>query len=115
MLLIAVLVLSTNANADPIGVVGGGNLSCGKWVGAINERNEGQQHIFTQWIAGYLVSYNWYRATRHKSTINQPDLETISLWLTTYCNNNPTDLTINAAAALVQHLGGEGTLFKWKE
>jgi len=103
----------SSAQADPIVLTGGGTISCGKWISVVDAKDEIQMQISIQWVAGYTGAYNWYRAQDDKQTITQPDLETISLWLTTYCRNNPTDLIVNAAAALVQHLGGRSTRFRW--
>ena len=115
-LIIIIFLLSSPANAESgIPIIGGGTLSCGKWVSAIGERNESQQQVFVQWVAGFIGSFNWYRNKTNQRAINQPDLETISLWLTKYCNNNPTHSTLQASTALIQHLGGEATMFKWKK
>lgn len=45
----------TNA-VDVVPIIGGGTLSCGKWVAAVNSRNEPQQKIFVQWVAGFTGS-----------------------------------------------------------
>jgi hypothetical protein len=109
------LCFSVSANGQLVTIIGGGGLSCGKWIAAVNESHKDQQRVFTQWVAGFTVSYNWYQDKSTNPPINQPDLETISLWLTTYCNNNPTHSTLHASAALIQHLGGEITTFRWKK
>ena len=115
-LLILIFLLCSAANADDtVYIIGGGTLSCGKWVVALNERHESQQQVFLQWVVGFTGSYNWYRNKLNQPGINQPDLETTSLWLTTYCNKNPTHSTLQASAALIQHLGGEATKFKWEK
>jgi hypothetical protein len=108
--------LSFQANAeDQISIIGGGTLSCGKWVAANKSRNETQQQVFIQWVAEFTGSYNWYSYEANHGTIHQPDLETISLWLTNYCNDNPTHSAVQSSAALVQHLGGKATKFKWQK
>ena len=116
LFIILIFLMCSPARADDtVYIIGGGTLSCGKWVSALNERNESQQQVFVQWVAGFTGSYNWYRNKPTQHAIKQPDLETISLWLTTFCNNNPTQSTFHASGALIQHLGGVATKFKWKK
>lgn len=114
-LTILALLLSAPLQANDVPIIGGGTLSCGKWAAATNEINEPQQQVIVQWVAGFTGSYNWYRTGSRQNEIDQPDLETIKLWLTTYCNKNPTHSTLMASAALIQQLGGEATEFKWEK
>lgn len=113
--LICVLMMSIPSTlfAKTTWIIGGGTLSCGTWISAVEGKNRMQMAISIQWVAGYMGSYNWYRGQAGKSMTNQPDLDTISLWITQYCRNNPTDDVFRAAAALVQHLGGKSTPFRW--
>lgn len=113
LLFVLMISMSFNLLAEPVPMIGGGTISCGKWISAVEDEHEMQMQISIQWVAGYIGSYNWYRAQGGQSITSQPDLETISLWVTLYCRNNPTDTVFSASAALVQHLGGKSTPFRW--
>ncbi len=77
--IILIFLLSSPAKSEEIVyLIGGGTLSCGKWVAALNEKHESQQQVFVQWVAGFTGSYNWYRNKTSQRAINQPDLETIN-------------------------------------
>ena len=91
--------------------MGVGALSCGKWIAA----SENRKFVIVNWVDGFVGSYNWYRQSNKKKQIGSPDLETISMWMTTFCKKNPTKATVAAAAALVEQLGGEATQFEWEK
>jgi hypothetical protein len=101
---------------DGVSIIGTGTFSCGKWISAVDEKNDAQRRLVTQWIAGFVSAYNVYSMTNKlvSPPITLVDLETADLWVTSYCKNNPTHSVINAAQALVQDLGGEKTKYSWK-
>jgi hypothetical protein len=106
--LLILLAVSSKINAQGIVIIGTGQSSCGEWVQA----HKMQKDIYEQWVTGYISSYNYYSA---KPIDNVPNLETISLWLDVYCKRNPTDIILLSASALIQHLGGQPALHKWRK
>ena len=95
-------------------VYGTGGLSCGEWAEARRTDNEVQQDLIRQWVAGWFVSYGYYGSLANAKGVEVPEFATISLWLDTYCRNNPTHAVWQGASALVQQLGGKPTLHPWQ-
>lgn len=102
---LSLLACHNSATAEQIPIIGTGTLSCGQWAEARSEKDEQQISLNVQWIAGFLGGHNYYRDQK-KKTVRVRDLPTISLWMDTYCRNNPTGSIITGAAALVEELGG---------
>ncbi|WP_139116986.1 hypothetical protein [Candidatus Thiodiazotropha endoloripes] len=101
------------ASASNVSVTGGGILSCGKWMAAVTSQDECQQQVFIQWIVGFTASYNLFRARNEQLQIQQPDLDTARLWMTTYCTKNPTHNTMKSTLALIDKLGGLPSYHEW--
>jgi hypothetical protein len=91
-------------------VVGAGNFVCSKWLAARDEKNVPRQYPVIQWVAGWVVSYNYYLTgipASQKRRVEQPDAEAISVYLDKYCKEHPSRIVAFAAAELVEQLGGE--------
>ena len=91
-------------------VVGAGNLACGKWLAAREEKNVPQQYPVIQWVAGWVVSYNYYligAPASPRRRVEQPDPEAITAFLDKYCKEHPARIIAFSAADLVEQLGGE--------
>ena len=95
-------------------VYGTGGLSCGAWVESRRTNHQDQQNLYRQWMAGWIVSYNYYSERGRLNQVSTPEFDTMSLWLDTYCQNNPTDNVAFATVALVEKLGGASALHQWK-
>ena len=112
LLSIAVLALAcTLCHAEEgAHVMGGGNLSCGKWI---EFRDQPSIHYqLEQWVFGYISGVNWY-SDKKQST--PPDGDAAVAFIDQYCKNNPSDSLALAAAALVQETGGPKAKHKWKQ
>ncbi|MBV2089974.1 MAG: hypothetical protein KUF72_03730 [Candidatus Thiodiazotropha sp. (ex Ctena orbiculata)] len=113
ILIVLLLTCYSTASAKTLDVIGGGNVSCGKWMAAVNSADEYTQQALIQWIAGFTVSYNLFRLRNEQNLIQQPDLETIRLWMTTYCTKNPTHNNLQSSLALIDELGGVPSYHEW--
>ena len=90
-------IFSTQAAAQKVIVIGTGTQSCGAWVEARNSKNDIQQKLDVQWFAGFVSGHN------HNKT-EKPiefDLDMVSLWLDTYCKENPTSYIYHASVAFI--------------
>jgi len=111
-LFILFILLSPPSFGQGFSFTGTGQLTCGEWAEAVNYRNDNQQNVVVQWLAGYIGAYNYYSPEEFR--ITSSDLATIKLWLTTYCNNNPLHRVFMAGSALIEDLGGNKALHEWK-
>jgi hypothetical protein len=75
-------------------------FSCGKILEA-TQHEVGRAQI-ADWFNGYVTSYNYF-GTRN---VVPPDNPTSVAFVDSYCRNNPLHNIIQAAAVLVQDLGG---------
>lgn len=88
-------------------VYGAGNLTCGKWTLARETKNEIQVELMKQWIAGWVVSYNYYlTASTGKGRVATPDFDTITAYTDKFCAEKPLMILAFAPAQMVQDLGG---------
>lgn len=88
-------------------VYGAGNLTCGKWTLAREIKNEMQVELMKQWVAGWVVSYNYYLTERTgKGRVSTPDFDTITAYLDKYCAEKPLTVLALAPAQMIQDLGG---------
>lgn len=91
-------------------VVGAGNVACNKWTAAREEKNVPQQYPIVQWVAGWVVSYNYYligAPATPRRRVEQPDPEAISAYLDKYCKQYPARIIAFSSSELVEQLGGE--------
>lgn len=88
-------------------VYGAGNLTCAKWTLARENKNEIQVELMKQWVAGWVVSYNYYLTERTgKGRVSTPDFDTMTVYLDKFCAEKPLTVLALAPAQLVQDLGG---------
>lgn len=88
-------------------VYGAGNLTCGKWTLARENKNEMQVELMKQWVAGWVVSYNYYLTERTgKGRVSTPDFDTMTAYLDKFCAEKPLTVLALAPAQMVQDLGG---------
>lgn len=87
-------------------VYGAGNLKCGNWKAAREEKSA-QVELIKQWVASWVVAYNYY-LTEETGTgrVDTPDFDTITAYFDKYCGERPLSIIAFGAAELVQDLGG---------
>ena len=87
-------------------VYGAGGLKCGNWKAAREEKSV-QVELYKQWVAGWVVTYNYYLTEQGgKGRVETPDFDTITAYLDRYCSEHPLSIIAFGAAQLVQDLGG---------
>ena len=72
--------------------------------------NEVQRTQLSEWINGYVSSYNYYNLPR----VTPPEDSSGRAFAVSYCRNNPLDRALTMGAALVEALGGKKALNKYK-
>ena len=91
---------------------GTGQMNCGEYMGYVNIGNQGQIELFTQWIWGYMVSYQMRGSygTRYLKTtqgnIMTPDKGTVELFMKKFCNDHPLGTIIEGTNELIRQSGG---------
>lgn len=81
---------------------GAGTVGCGEFL---EDRNADRyKQYYTQWVMGYLSSYNMYKSQTALQTI--PDEATIDAYLQKHCRDSPLDGIIRATMFLIRDLGG---------
>jgi len=96
-----VWVTSTMA-ADDAGIftiMGSGTKSCGSVVEAHEEDDWGKR-INSEWVNGYITSYNNYEHTG-QDVAKGIGAAAIDLWIYNYCKENPLDNLQDATRELV--------------
>jgi len=96
-------------------VLGTGQLQCGKWSIAREQKDEVQVELFKQWLVGWVVSYNYYEGERgSKRYVNQPDFDSATAYLDKFCADRPLTTVALGAAQLIEDLGGAKALHNRK-
>ncbi len=91
-------------------IMGGGNLTCGKWT---EFRDKPSIHYkLEQWVYGYVSGVNW---SSDKKQSTPADGDATVAFIDKYCKNNPSDSLALAAAGLVQETGGPKAKHAWKQ
>ena len=110
-LAISLLVLPQSLSAAEPNLVqinGFARVTCGDIL-EIGE-NEVQRTQLSEWINGYVSSYNYYNFPR----VTPPEDSSGRAFALSYCRNNPLDRALTMGAALVEALGGKKALHKYK-
>jgi hypothetical protein len=112
------LLLMAVAHAEPIvAVMGGGQNSCGKFIGAIGgappgkyrEMNTGsgvfvsEYRRYQEWLMGFVSGFN----SAHSDDFEQQvkiDLAGMDLWMRNWCNQHPTKKVFQAASAFINEM-----------
>jgi len=96
-------------------VLGTGQLHCGKWTIARENKDEVQVELFKQWLVGWIASYNYYEGERgSKRFVSQPDFDTSTAYLDKFCADKPLTIVALGAAQLIEDLGGAKALHNRK-
>jgi hypothetical protein len=65
-----------------------------------------------QWLLGWVSAYNAYNVSRQ---VRLQDGQSALAFVDRYCTNNPLQLVVGAAEALIDELGGPKVLYyPWK-
>lgn len=103
-ILVAVLVLSTNAHGGiPGTTIGEGAKSCGTWT---EERahDSGRLGFMKAWVLGFASGANLY--TAHEDFLRRQDVPATAIyaWIDNYCRAHPLEPLDKAAFDLVAEL-----------
>lgn len=88
------------AHAEPIVLFSFEDTSCGAWKRSLGREAERAQYIY--WFRGFVSGYNYASPQNQVSTM--PDSDTLSLYIDTYCMENPLKPFIGAVFLLVDDL-----------
>lgn len=98
ILIVVAIGFSTNCNALRIM----GDMSCGDWVDHHSTSSPDIQAVIqNNWVAGYLSGM---AVGLNADILDSPSGESLILWLTNYCKNNPLDNMSTAASHLAVEL-----------
>jgi hypothetical protein len=89
-------VLTARIDAQGLGVLGQGNVSCSSWL-----ENHTSNDARTAWILGYVTAFNHYRSSKPSDVSQGTTIEEMMSFINKYCRNHPTDNLYGASAALV--------------
>ena len=89
-------VLTARIDAQGLGVLGQGNVSCSSWL-----ENHTSNDARTAWILGFVTAFNQYSSSKPSDVSQGTTAEEMVLFITKYCGNHPTDNLYQASAALV--------------
>lgn len=119
MLIAASFCLATVAHAkdgetEEITFIGTGNLSCGEFIKAKEDRNTAQLDLFVQWSWGFMSGYamrdhfttKWKGSSKSGALSSLPKSETVLLFLEKHCREHPLDTVLTGTVALTRALGG---------
>jgi hypothetical protein len=100
-------VYAQNSNRATWVLYGAGSLTCGKWLLARESKNDMEVELIKQWVAGWIVSYNYYLTENTgKGRVSTPDFDTITAYVDKFCADKPLMPIALAPAQMVQELGG---------
>ncbi len=74
------------------------SASCGKYI-QDTASSPAASNTYTLWLAGFVSGTNL-----HKSRSTYIDLEGLTVWVTSYCQRNPLETFMHAAAELDKEL-----------
>ncbi len=89
-------VLTAKIDAQGLGVLGQGNVSCSSWL-----ENHTSNDARTAWILGYVTAFNRYGSSKPSDVSQGTTAEEMMGFINNYCRNHPTDNLYRASAALV--------------
>jgi hypothetical protein len=89
-------VLTARIDAQGLGVLGQGNVSCSSWL-----ENHTSNDARTAWILGYVTASNQYGSSKPSDLTQGTATEEMMGFINKYCGNHPTDNLYAASAALV--------------
>lgn len=115
----ALLFFSTNISSQSsegyISLRGVGQFNCGQYMTAINDKNEAQLNLYTQWIWGYIAAYQMrgqfgsggsISKKQSIGNITAPDQETVQLFMRKHCSENPLSNVLAGTISLIEKSGG---------
>lgn len=119
IILFSLIFISTNVfPQSPEGYIslrGVGQFNCGQYMTAINDKNEAQLNLYSQWIWGYIAAYQMRgqfgsggSLSKKQSTgnITTPDQETVQLFMKKHCSENPLSNVLAGTISLIEKSGG---------
>lgn len=90
-------VLTVRIDAQGLGVLGQGNVSCTSWL-----ENHASNDARTAWILGYVTAFNQYGSSKPSDVSQGTTIEEMMDFIDKYCRNHRTDNLYAASAALIE-------------
>jgi hypothetical protein len=118
MIVGALLLTASVAQADTVGVIGVGQSSCGEFIAAVGGATPGRQRRMNtasgafisenvscqQWLLGFLSGFNSAHASDVEQQVKGIDLAGLDLWMRNWCNKHPTRLVFEGAEAFINEM-----------
>jgi hypothetical protein len=89
-------VLTARIDAQGLGVLGQGNVSCSSWL-----ENHTSNDARTAWILGYVTAFNQYGSSKPRDVSQGTTIEEMMDFIDKYCRNHRMDNLYLASAALI--------------
>ncbi len=89
-------------SSEDFAVVGAGSVSCGKYLEQVEDSSSKSLHI--SWAQGFLSGMNIADKFSGNKLHSLPDSETIQLYLSNFCKNNPLEYPYAGAVTLFREL-----------
>ena len=86
----------------PINIVGFQDMSCGRWVASKDDEVARAQ--FISWFRGFMTGFNYASRDNQVSLDRMPDEDTLYLYVSKFCREEPLKLFTVAAFRLVNEL-----------
>ena len=104
IIVVGILLAAYPAVSDD--VAGAGTGSCGKYLAAIEGADDGdnlsivRESMYFSWVQGYLTGLNSRYLLCQELSTDLSDVSAIEFWIKNYCEENPLDQYLMAAAKL---------------
>ena len=101
--ILMLLAVPAQAAAQPLPVLGKGNVSCSTWVDR-RAGATGDSETMAAWVLGYLTAFNHYAPTPEADVSGGQETASLTSWIDDYCRKNAAHNIYQASAALVEAL-----------
>lgn len=98
IILLLIITLSMNVNANGFSAYGMSDLSCGKYINDITTDSEAK-NLYSWWVAGFVSGTNL-----EKGRALTTDASAHEAWLNKYCSGHPLATFMKAAIELNKEL-----------
>lgn len=75
----------------------GSSASCGSWT---QERHDGQNFLYEQWVLGFLSGVGWAGGSNY-NPLEGLDYNAVTLWMDNYCKSRPLESIVSALVAFI--------------
>lgn len=105
--LLAVLLLSLDAGAAPLKIVGFDDMSCRAWMQSKDDEEVHNSHL--AWIRGVLTGHNYANQSQQVSAVSTG---TVQNFVNRYCTENPLGEFSDAALRMSDKFSGRNQPIK---